>query len=100
MNPTPGGFAPPMQTSPSKDESDLNLLSILHYCWGGLLGCTTLGMVGYFVLLGGVFGVSAAEGGGDAGGAAVAAGFTIVIGVVMGVVMAALATVHFLAAAG
>ncbi len=102
MNPGPfpgaaaGGYSASAATA--KDESDLNLLSVLHYVWSGLLGCSTLGIVGYFVLLGGIFGVSATSTGEQ--GAVVAAGATIVMGVVVGVMMAALFVIHFLAASG
>ena len=103
MNPgpfpnTPG---PGYQATPNaKDESDLNLLSVLHYVWSGLLGCGTIGIVGYFIMLGGLFGVSASSSGADPTGAAVAAGATIVIGVLMGFFMAVLFVVHLLAASG
>lgn len=84
----------------AKDESDLNMLSVLHYVWSALLGCGTLGVVGYFVLMGGIFGLTATSSGGDPTGAAVAAGATIVMGVVMGLFMFALFLIHFLAASG
>lgn len=102
MNPSPyanvaaGGYA----ANTAKDASDLNLLSVLHYVWSALLGCGTLGIVGYFILLGGVFGVSATSGGADPKGAAVAAGATIAVGLVVGVMMGALFVVHLLAASG
>ncbi len=83
-----------------KDVSDLNTLSILHYVWSGILGLTTLGMIGYFLLLGGVFGASAASGGADAGGMAVAAGIMVVLLVVFGLVLAGLCVLHLLAASG
>ena len=44
---------PAMQQS--KDLGDLKLLGIFHYVWSGFLGCGTLGMIGYFVALGGIF---------------------------------------------
>lgn len=84
----------------AKDESDLNTLSILHYVWSALLGCTTVGMIAYFVLLGGIVGMSVSESGGDPTGAAAAAGFTIVIAIVLGVVLTALFIIHLLAASG
>ena len=90
--PAPVGFGQVQATA--KDESDLNTLSMLHYVWSGLLGCTTLGMIAYFVLLGGLVGMSVSESGGDPAGAAAAAGFTIVIAIVMGVVLTALFIIH------
>jgi len=84
----------------AKDESDLNLLSVLHYVWSAFLGCGTVGVAGYFVLLGGLFGVSATSGGADPTGAAVAAGATAIIGIVVAVMMGALMVLHLLAASG
>jgi hypothetical protein len=102
----PGGFVPVQQyPAPglpgptAKDESDLDLLSTLHYVWSGLLGCGTLGMMGYFVMVTGVLGIGASQGGG--GGEAVAAiGVMAVIGVAVCAMMLALFAVHFLAASG
>jgi hypothetical protein len=76
----------------------LNLLATLHYVWSGLLGCGTLGIIGYFLLVGGLVGASAASAG--SGDAAVAAGVTIVMGLVVGAMMIALFVVHVLAASG
>jgi len=98
MNPGPHPGAPSALNA--KDASDLDMLSVLHYVWSALLGCGTLGVVGYFVLMGGLFGFTATSSGGDAAGAAVAAGVTIALGVVMGLVMGALFLLHFLAASG
>jgi hypothetical protein len=84
----------------AKDDSDLNLLGTLHYVWSGLMGFATLAVIAYFVLLGGVFGMSAASGSSGAGGAAAVAGIMLVMGVVMGVVMIALVVVHVMAASG
>ncbi|GMV13701.1 MAG: hypothetical protein HS104_34805 [Polyangiaceae bacterium] len=96
----PGPFPGNPYAPSAKDESDLNLLSVLHYVWSALLGCSTLGVIGYFVLLGGIFGVSATSSGADPTGAAVAAGATLVMGVIVGIFMAALFVIHFLAASG
>ncbi|MBK9000521.1 MAG: hypothetical protein IPM35_32780 [Myxococcales bacterium] len=96
----PGPFPGNPYAPNAKDESDLNLLSVLHYVWSALLGCSTLGVIGYFVLLGGIFGVSATSSGADPTGAAVAAGATLVMGVIVGIFMAALFVIHFLAASG
>ena len=35
----------------AKDEGDLNTLATLHYVWTALLGCSTLGIIGYFVVI-------------------------------------------------
>ncbi len=87
----------------SKDAGDLNLLSILHYVWTGLLGCTTFGMVGYFVLIAAFIGN--APPGPHASPHAVhdqevAATITVVVGVVMALFMIPLVVLHLLAAAG
>jgi hypothetical protein len=104
----PGGYAPPpvgygaqQAIGPTpKDESDLNLLATLHYVWSGLLGCGTVGIVGYFLLIGGIIGATATSAGGGGGEAAVAVGMTVVMGIVVGVMMLALFLVHLLAASG
>jgi hypothetical protein len=98
--PNPPGYGQPQAGASPKDESDLNLLATLHYVWSGLLGCSTLGIVGYFVLLGGMFGLGASRGGADPAGTAAAVGITMVIGIVVGVMMLALFVVHLLAASG
>lgn len=103
----PGGFAPPpvgygmaAPVGPTpKDESDLNLLATLHYVWSGLLGCGTLGVLGYFLLIGGVMGAGAASSGGG-GEAAVAVGVTLVMGLFVTAIFLALFIVHILAASG
>jgi hypothetical protein len=82
-----------------KDESDLNLLATLHYVWSGLLGCGTVGVVGYFLLIGGLMGATASSAGGG-GEAAVAVGVTLVMGLVVGAMMLALFVIHLLAASG
>jgi hypothetical protein len=108
----PGGFTPPVQPYPApghgaqvqgatpKDESDLNLLSTLHYVWSGLLGCGTLGTLGYFTLVAGAIGVGASGGGGRPGEAVAVVGVTAVIGIVVTAMMLALFIIHLLAAAG
>ncbi len=50
-NPYP--YMPDPAATRAKDESDLNLLSILHYVWTGLFGCSAFGLVGYFILIAG-----------------------------------------------
>jgi hypothetical protein len=97
MNPYAAGYAPGPNP---KDESDLNLLSVLHYVWSAFLGCGALGVAGYFVLLGGLFGASATSSGADPAGAAVAAGATVVIGAVIAIMMGAFLVLHLLAASG
>lgn len=106
MNPYP--YPPQMpQVDPavmrSKDEGDLNLLSILHYVWTALLGCTTVGMVGYFVLIAAFIG-NAPPGPHASSHAAhdqeVAAGITVIVGVVMALIMIPLVVLHLLAASG
>jgi hypothetical protein len=82
-----------------KDESDLNLLATLHYVWSGLLGCGTVGVVGYCLLIGGLMGATASSAGGG-GEAAVAVGVTLVMGLVVGAMMLALFVIHLLAASG
>jgi hypothetical protein len=96
--PTPGSYG--VQAPSAKDESDLNLLSMLHYVWSGLIGCGTLGMVAYFVVLGGLFGMSASSSGAGAGGSAAAVGMMVVIAVIVGLMMTALFVLHLLAASG
>ena len=55
MNPYPyPQYAPDPAAIRSKDESDLNTLSILHYVWTALLGCSAVGVVGYFIVIAGV----------------------------------------------
>lgn len=92
------GYGAPALTQ--KDESDLNTLSVLHYVWSGILALATLGIMAYFLLLGGLFGAGAASGGADAGGMVVAAGIMAVMLIVIGVIMVTLCVLHVLAAGG
>lgn len=104
----PGGFAPPpvgygaqAPIGPTpKDESDLNLLATLHYVWSGLIGCGTVGIVGYFLMIGGLMGATASSAGGGGGEAAVAVGVTLVMGLFVGAIMLVLFAIHILAASG
>ncbi len=96
----------PVQPDPaavrSKDESDLNTLSILHYVWTGLMGCSSLGLVGYFVLLGALVAgapASTTTHGSHAAQAEVSV-MLIVFGVIMVCVTIPLLVLHFLAAQG
>lgn len=91
----PGGLGPT-----AKDESDLNLLSTLHYVWSGLLGCGTLGAIGYFLMIAGVMGIGVSQGGGGGGEAVAIVGVTAVMGIVVCGMMLALFLVHILAASG
>lgn len=84
----------------SKDESDLNTLSILHYCWTGLLGCSALGMVAYFILIAGVVASQPAHGPHGAHDQEVVAGMMGFFGIIMGIVMIPLFVCHLLAASG
>jgi hypothetical protein len=87
----------------TKDESDLNTLSILHYVWTGLLGCTTFAMVGYFIMIAAFIGNAPASHHASAHAAhdqQMAAGITIIVGVVMALFMIPLVVLHLLAAAG
>ena len=84
----------------SKDESDLNTLGILHYCWTGLLGCSGVGMVAYFILIAGVVASQPTHGAHAAHDQEVVAGMMGVFGVIMGIVMIPLFVLHLLAAAG
>ena len=92
---------PPVQPDPaairSKDESDLNLLSVLHYVWTGFLGCTGLGVLAYFALVGEL--VASAPHHGSAHGPDVGA-IMIIIGVMVVVLMIPMIVLHILAAAG
>ena len=86
----------------AKDEADLNLLSILHYVWTGLLGCSTFGIVGYFIMIAAVIG-NATPHHASAHAAhdqEVAAGVTVIVGVVLALFMIPLVVLHLLAAAG
>jgi len=84
----------------SKDESDLNTLGILHYCWTGLLGCSSLGVIAYFILIAGVVASQPTHGPHGAHDQEVVAGVMGVMGIVMGIVMIPLFVLHLLAAAG
>ena len=85
----------------SKDESDLNTLSILHYCWTGLLGCSGLGMIAYFILLAGIFASAPPSHSAHAAhDQEVAAGVMGIFGVVMALVFIPMFIAHILAAAG
>ncbi len=92
----------PMQMDPNamraKDESDLNLLSVLHYVWTGFLGCSAVGIVAYFAMIGAI--VANEPSRGHAHDQEVAAGVMVVMGVVMALVMLPLFILHLLAAAG
>ncbi len=92
----------PMQPDPAvtraKDESDLNTLSILHYIWTGLLGCSAFGIVGYFIAIAAF--VANAPSHSHAADNEMAAGVMVIMGVVMGVLMIPLFILHLLAAAG
>jgi len=83
----------------SKDESDLNLLSILHYVWTGLLGCSSIGIVAYFVLIAGLV-ASTPTHGTSTGHEAEAAGVVVVIGLVIGLFTLPMVILHLLAAQG
>jgi hypothetical protein len=95
---------PYMQPSPdvtrAKDEGDLNLLSILHYVWSALLGCSTLGIAGYFGIVAAFIEQAPSHGARGAHDQQVAAGVMIVMGIVMAVLMIPLVVLHILAAAG
>ncbi len=84
----------------SKDESDLNTLSILHYCWTGLLGCTSLFVVGYFILVAAVVADTPTHGPHGAHDQEVVAGIMGVFGIIMGLLMIPMFIAHLLAAAG
>lgn len=86
----------------AKDESDLNMLSILHYVWSALLGCSSVGLVVYFIIVA-LFVASAGGPRGDADAemaSRVAMGVTIGLGVLMAIVTIPLCVLHVLAAAG
>lgn len=91
---------PPMMAGPSKDQSDLKLLSIFHYVWSAFLGCGTLGMIGYFVMLGGIFAAAPASPGANPEGQEVAAGVMVVMGVVIALFTVPLFILHLMAASG
>jgi hypothetical protein len=82
----------------SKDEGDLNTLSILHYVWTALLGCSTLGIVAYFLLIAGV--VADSGRGHGTGHEAAAAGIVLLIGVFIALFTVPVVVLHFVAAAG
>jgi hypothetical protein len=84
----------------SKDESDLNTLGILHYVWTGLLGCTSIGVVAYFLLFAAVFASAPPSGPHGAHDQEVAAGIMGIMGVIMGILMIPMFVAHLLAAAG
>jgi hypothetical protein len=84
----------------SKDESDLNTLSILHYCWTGLLGCGSLGMVAYFLMIAAVVADAPSGPHGHPHDQEIVAGVMGGMGVVMGILMIPLFVCHLLAAAG
>src|SRR5258708_31116906 len=95
----------PMQPDPaavrSKDESDLNTLSILHYLWSGLLGCSAFGIVGYFVMVAGFVAQAPSHGAhSHPHDQEMAAGIMIVMGVVIGLFMVPLFIMHLMAASG
>jgi hypothetical protein len=104
----PGAFVPPaiplqgtgVPATTAKDESDLNLLATLHYVWSGLLGCGTVGIFGYFVLVAGALGLGASKGGAPGGEVAAAVGVTTVMGIVVTLMFLALFVIHILAASG
>jgi hypothetical protein len=93
-------MAPDPAATRSKDEGDLNLLSILHYVWTGLFGCSTLGLVAYFIAIAGFVANAPSGPHGNPHDQEVAAGVVGVIGVVMFVIMVPLSVLHLLAAAG
>jgi hypothetical protein len=84
----------------SKDESDLNTLSILHYCWTGLLGCGSVGMVGYFLMFAAFFAEASSGPHGHPHDQEVVAGIMGAMGILMGLLMIPLFVCHLLAAAG
>jgi len=84
----------------AKDESDLNLLSTLHYVYTALATCGGLGLAGYFIVLAAIVGNAPAHGSHAARDQEVAAGVMIVFGVVMAIIMIPIIVLHFLAAAG
>lgn len=94
----------PPQYSPeaiqAKDESDLNLLSVLHYVWSGLLGCSAFGIVGYFIMIAAFVAQAPTGPHGNPHDQQMAAGVMGVMGIVMGVFMIPLFVLHLLAAAG
>lgn len=93
----------PMQIDPAavraKDESDLNTLSVLHYVWSALLGCSAFGIVGYFVVVAAFVVNAPSSPHGRPADQEMVAGIMMVIGVVMGVLMIPLFVLHLMAAA-
>ena len=100
MNPYPQQFVPDPAAVRSKDEGDLNTLSILHWVWTALLGCMSVGMVGYFILIAGFVANAPSGPHSHPGDQQMAAGVIGVMGVVMFLIMVPLFVLHVLAAAG
>ncbi len=100
VNPYPyAPYQPDPAAIRSKDEADLNLLSIFHYVWTGLLGCSTLGIVAYFLLIAGLVASTPSSGPHSSPhDQEVAAGIVGVIGVMMAIIMVPLFVLHLLAA--
>jgi len=94
----------PYQIDPAaaraKDEGDLNLLGTLHYVWTGLLGCTTIAVVLYFVGIAGFIANAPSGPHGHPHDQEVVAGVMVVFGIVMAAVLVPLIVLHLLAAAG
>jgi hypothetical protein len=99
-HPYPYPQMPDPAATRSKDESDLNTLSILHYCWTGLLGCSALGVVAYFILFAAILADAPTHGPHGAHDQEIAAGVMGIMGIVMGVLMIPMFVCHLLAAAG
>ncbi len=94
-------YMPDPAATRAKDESDLNLLSILHYVWTALFGCSAFGLVAYFIVIAGV--VAAAPSSGPHASPhdqEVAAGIVGIIGIGLGLIMIPLFILHLFAAAG
>ncbi len=96
-------YQPDPAATRAKDESDLNLLSILHYVWSAMLGCSGIGLTGYFIMIA-AFVANAPTGSHApphaAENQAMAAGVMGVVGIVMGIAFIPLFILHLLAAAG
>jgi hypothetical protein len=97
--PNAGPVATNSSFQTSKDESDLRMLSVFHYVWSALIGCSSLGIVGYFLIIAGAI-ASAPTHGENPQNAEAAGAVTAGVGVVFGLVMVVLFILHLLAAAG
>jgi hypothetical protein len=84
----------------AKDESDLKTLSMLHYVWSALLGCSGVGIIGYFIAVAAVVEQAPTRAGTDPQAQAVAMGAMAIVGFIIAAIMVLLFVVHIMAASG